>query len=210
MTIFMYYQILCFSFSLIYWFPKSGEYFLGKRSEFFFLEYIFLQNSQNAIYWPTMWISENLRISKHQILKIKIKKSIVKCKLVISTINKTHYKLFSLSDHFQVPGQSLVHLLRPHSHIAYSPSSTNINAQSNALSSLLLLCLCPHSLGAPEGQGLLHWIQLGLVCVDLICEPWNTVLGFCVQSNVGWVFDFLNTNQAWVFGNKIKLKVMRV
>jgi hypothetical protein len=31
-----------------------------------------------------------------------------------------------------------------------------------------------------------------------------------VQSNVGWVFDFLNTNQAWVFGNKIKLKVMRV
>jgi hypothetical protein len=117
MTIFMYYQILCFSFSLIYWFPKSGEYFLGKRSEFFFLEYIFLQNSQNAIYWPTMWISENLRISKHQILKIKIKKSIVKCKLVISTINKTYYKLFSVSEHFPSPRQSLVHVAKtPFSH----------------------------------------------------------------------------------------------
>jgi len=50
------------------------------------------------------------------------------------------------------------------------------------------------------------YTELGLVCADLICGPWNTMLGFCVQTIVGWVFDFLNTSQARVFEKKKHLE----
>ncbi len=148
---FMYYQILCFSFLPNLLISQKWRIFSGKKVRIFFSEYIFLQNSQNTIYWPTIWISEILTISKHQILKIKIKvKSIVKCKLVMSTINKTYYKLFSLSEHFQVPGTTIFFLSiyiytrmqDPHTSTHGSQGRRGTSSQSGIIES----SMCGHQL----------------------------------------------------------------